>query len=94
MKTYDMDKYLLNSKGFTSIMRKVPMSNKHLKCAKDFVSKMLRVSKSQMYVIYRGPTNATGKTLKKNAHSFDLYLLPNKVNVTEWMKSDFYLYRS
>tara|TARA_S200000501_G_scaffold257749_1_gene241537 strand:- start:480 stop:713 length:234 start_codon:yes stop_codon:yes gene_type:complete len=66
-------KYLLNSKGYASVMKGVPLE--YMENAKDLTSEVLNTSRSDMYVMYRGPRTGNGNsTLRKDAHSFDLYL--------------------
>jgi len=66
--------YLLGARGYTSILKGVPLSEENLEYAKDLISDVLSISRSEMYVKYRGPrTGSDRHTLKKDAHSFDLY---------------------
>ena len=66
-------KYLLNSRGYASVMRGVPLE--YMESAKDLTSEVLDIPRSRMYVMYRGPRTGHGNsTLRKDAHSFDLYL--------------------
>ena len=66
--------YLLNARGYTSMLRGVPLSEENLEYAKDLATDVLGVSRSGMFVKYRGPrTRSSYHTLKKDAHSFDLY---------------------
>ena len=65
-------KYLLNSKGYASVMKGVPLE--YMENAKDLASEVLNSSRSDMYVMYRGPRTGCGNlTLKRDAHSCDLY---------------------
>ena len=65
-------KYLLNSRGYASVMRGVPLE--YMESAKDLTSEVLNISRSRMYVMYRGQRTGCGNlTLKRDAHSFDLY---------------------
>ena len=65
-------KYLIKSRGYESVMRGVPLE--YMESAKDLTSEVLNISRSRMYVMYRGPRTGRGNlTLKRDAHSFDLY---------------------
>ena len=69
---HSLVKYLLNSRGYASVMRGVPLE--YMESAKDLTSEVLNISRSRMYVMYRGPRTGRGNlTLKRDAHSFDLY---------------------
>ena len=73
-KFLEMSKYHVNSFGFTSTLKGVPMSEENLENAKNHCTKLYGYSRSRMYVMYRGPRTSIGNcTLKKDAHSFDLY---------------------
>ena len=53
-------------------MKGVPLE--YMESAKDLTSEVLNISRSRMYVMYRGPRTGRGNlTLKRDAHSFDLY---------------------
>ena len=52
-------KYLLNSRGYASVMRGVPLE--YMESAKDLTSEVLNISR------------CGNLTLKRDAHSFDLY---------------------
>ena len=72
MMKHSLVKYLLNSRGYASVMRGVPLE--YMESAKNLTSEVLNIARRRMYVMYRGPRTGCGNlTLKRDAHSFDLY---------------------
>ena len=81
----EMSKYHLKSFGFHSILKGVPMSEENLETAKNHCTKLWGYSRSRMYVMYRGKKTGRGYcTLKKDAHSFDIYT--RNVTYRRWRK--------
>ena len=66
--------YRMNSNGYSSIMRGVPMTEENLNTVMNHVTKVHKSNRSDYYVMYRGPRTGHGNcTLKKDAMWFDLY---------------------
>ena len=81
----EMSKYSMNSFGFHSTLKGVPMSEENLETAKNHCTKLWGYSRSRMYVMYRGKKTGRGYgTLKKDAHSFDIYT--RNVTYRRWRK--------
>ncbi len=71
--------YRMNSKGYSSIMRGIPVSEENLDSARSHLVKVYEIPRSKTYVMYRGPrTSSAYITLKKDAHSFDVYHNPRR----------------
>ena len=63
--------------GFESTVKGVPMSEENLELCRTFVSDVHECSRQDVRVMYRGPrTSSAYVTLKKDAHSFDVYCTP------------------
>lgn len=63
-----------NSNGFYSIMKGVPMSEENLKTVRNHCIDVYGYTRRRLYVMYRGKrTSSSYCTLKKDAHSFDIY---------------------
>lgn len=74
MKLNDLRFHWRNARGFTSTLRGVPMSEENLELCRTFTSDVHRCPRSDVRVMFRGPRTSTANaTLKKDAHSFDVY---------------------
>ena len=63
--------------GFESTVKGVPMSEENLELCRTFVSDVHSCSRKDVRVMFRGPrTSYSYATLKKDAHSFDVYCTP------------------
>ena len=63
--------------GFESTVKGVPMSEENLELCREFVSDVHSCSRKDVRVMFRGPrTSTTNATMKKDAHSFDVYCNP------------------
>ena len=63
--------------GFESTVKGVPMSEENLELCKRFVTDIHGCAKQDVRIMYRGPrTGYAYTTLKKDAHSFDVYHTP------------------
>ena len=63
--------------GFESTVKGVPMSEENLELCKRFVTDIHDCPRQDVRVVYRGPrTSYSYATLKKDAHSFDVYHTP------------------
>ena len=59
-------KYRMESKGYSSIMRGIPVSEENLDSARSHLVKVYEIPRSKTYVMYRGPRTGYGNcTLKK-----------------------------
>ena len=60
--------------GFESTLKGVPMSEENLELCRTFTSDVHECPRSDVRVMFRGPrTSSAYVTLKKDAHSFDVY---------------------
>ena len=74
MTELEIVKYRMESKGYSSIMRGIPVSEENLDSARSHLVKVYEIPRSKTYVMYRGPRTGYGNcTLKKDAMWFDLY---------------------
>ena len=63
--------------GFESTVKGVPMSEENLELCRTFVSDVHSCSRKDVRVMFRGPRTSTANaTMKKDAHSFDVYCTP------------------
>ena len=63
--------------GYESTVKGVPMSEENLELCRTFVSDIHDCPRQDVRVMYRGPrTSYSYATLKKDAHSFDVYCTP------------------
>ena len=63
--------------GFASTVRGVSMSEENLELCRTFVSDIHDCPRQDVRVMYRGPrTSSAYVTLRKDAHSFDVYCNP------------------
>ena len=63
--------------GFNSTVKGVPMSEENLELCRTFVSDIHDCPRQDVRGMYRGPRTSTGNgTLRKDAHSFDVYYTP------------------
>ena len=68
--------------GFESTVKGVPMSEENLELCKTFVSDIHDCPRQDVRVMYRGPRTSTANvTLRKDAHSFDVYCNPRQRNI-------------
>ena len=60
--------------GFSSTLKGVPLSEENLELCRTFASDIHECPRSDIRIKYRGPrTGSWYHTLKKDAHSFDVY---------------------
>ena len=63
--------------GFESTLKGVPMSEENLELCRTFTSDVHECPRQDVRVMFRGPrTGYSHTTLKKDAHSFDVYCTP------------------
>ncbi len=63
--------------GFNSTVKGVPISEENLELCKTFVSDIHDCPRKDVRVVYRGPRSRfANATLRKDAHSFDVYHTP------------------
>ena len=63
--------------GFESTVKGVPMSEENLELCRTFVTDVHSCSRKDVRVMFRGPRTSTANaTMKKDAHSFDVYCTP------------------
>ena len=63
--------------GFESTVKGVPISEENLELCRTFVSDVHSCPRKDVRVMFRGPrTSSAYVTLKKDAHSFDVYCNP------------------
>ena len=74
MTKLEIVKYRMDSRGYSSVMRGIPVSEENLESARSHLVKIYEIPRSKTYVMYRGPRTGHGNcTLKKDAMWFDLY---------------------
>jgi hypothetical protein len=77
MKFEKLIEHYENAIGFESTVKGVPMSEENLELCKKFVTDIHGCPRQDVRVMYRGPrTGYSYATLKKDAHSFDVYHTP------------------
>ena len=77
MKFEKLIEHYENAIGFESTVKGVPMSEEILELCRTFVSDIHECPRQDVRVMYRGPrTSYSYATLKKDAHSFDVYHTP------------------
>ena len=77
MKFDELIEHYENAIGFESTLKGVPMSEENLELCRTFVSDVHDCPRKDVSVMYRGPRTSTGNaTLRKDAHSFDVYHTP------------------
>ena len=77
MNIEDLEHHWEIARGFESTLKGVPMSEKNLELCRTFVSDVHECSRQDVKVMFRGPrTSSAYVTLKKDAHSFDVYCTP------------------
>ena len=65
--------------GYNSTVKGVPVSEENLELCRTFVSDIHGCARQDVRVMYRGPrTSSAYVTLKKDAHSFDVYCNPRR----------------
>ena len=65
------------SRGYESTLKGVPMSEENLELCRTFVSDVHECPRKDVRVMFRGPRTSTAyATMKKDAHSFDVYCNP------------------
>ena len=63
--------------GYESTVKGVPMSEENLELCRTFVSDIHSCPRKDVRVMFRGPRTSTANaTMKKDAHSFDVYCTP------------------
>ena len=63
--------------GFESTVKGVPMSEENLELCRTFVSDVHSCPRKDVRVMFRGPRTSTAyATMKKDAHSSDVYCTP------------------
>ena len=68
--------------NFESTVKGVPMSEENLELCRKFVTDIHDCPRQDVRVMYRGPrTGYAYTTLKKDAHSFDVYCNPRQRNI-------------
>tara|TARA_Y100000034_G_scaffold8859_1_gene9542 strand:+ start:69 stop:305 length:237 start_codon:yes stop_codon:yes gene_type:complete len=77
MNLEDLKYHFENAIGYESTVKGVPMSEENLELCRTFVSDIHSCPRSDVRVMFRGPrTSSAYVTLKKDAHSFDVYCNP------------------
>ena len=73
----DLRYHAQRATGFNSTVKGVPISEENLELCRTFVSDIHECPRQDVRVMYRGPRTSTGNgTLRKDAHSFDVYHTP------------------
>ena len=79
MKFEKLIEHYENAIGYESTVKGVPMSEENLELCRTFVSDVHSCPRKDVRVMYRGPrTSSAHFTLKKDAHSFDVYHNPRR----------------
>ena len=74
MNLEDLKHHFEIANGFTYTLKGVPMSEENLELCRQFISDAHQCPRSDVRVKFRGPRTSTcNATLKKDAHSFDVY---------------------
>ena len=74
MTELEIVKYRMDSRGYSSVMKGIPVSEENLESARSYLVKIYEIPRSKTYVMYRGPRTGHGNcTLKKDAMWFDIY---------------------
>ena len=74
MKVEDLRNHWEMSRGFTSTLKGVPLSEENLELCRTFASDVHECPRSDIRVMFRGPRISNSHhTLKDEAHSFDVY---------------------
>ena len=77
MKFEELIEHYENAIGYESTVKGVPMSEENLELCRRFVTDIHDCPRKDVRVMYRGPrTSYSYATLKKDAHSFDVYHTP------------------
>ena len=77
MKFDELIEHYENAIGYESTVKGVPMSEENLELCRKFVTDIHDCPRQDVRVMYRGPrTSYSYATLKKDAHSFDVYCTP------------------
>ena len=77
MKFDELIEHYENAIGYESTVKGVPMSEENLELCRTFESDIHDCPRQDVRVMYRGPrTSYSYATLKKDAHSFDVYCTP------------------
>jgi len=77
MKFDELIEHYENAIGYESTVKGVPMSEENLELCRSFVTDIHDCPRQDVRVMYRGPrTSYSYATLKKDAHSFDVYCTP------------------
>ena len=77
MKFDELIEHYENGIGYESTVKGVPMSEENLELCRKFVTDIHDCPRQDVRVMYRGPrTSYAYATLKKDAHSFDVYCTP------------------
>ena len=64
---------------FQSTVKGIPVSEENLELCRNFVCDIYGCERQDVRVMYRGPrTSSAHFTLKKDAHSFDVYHNPRR----------------
>ena len=82
MKFDELVKHYECAIGFASTVKGVPVSEENLELCRKFVTDIHDCPRQDVKVMFRGPrTGTTNVTLKKDAHSFDVYCNPRQRNI-------------
>ena len=74
MTELEIVKFRMDSRGYSSVMKGIPVSEENLESARSHLVKIYEIPRSKTYVMYRGPRTGCGNcTLKKDAMWFDIY---------------------
>ena len=74
MNLEDLKHHFEIARGFSSTLKGVPLSEENLELCRTFASYIHECPRSDIRIKYRGPrTGSWYHTLKKDAHSFDVY---------------------
>ena len=74
MTELEIVKYRMDSRGYSSVMKGIPVSEENLESARSHLVKIYEIPRSKTYVMYRGPRTGHGNcTLNKDAMWFDIY---------------------
>ena len=74
MTELEIVKFRMDSRGYSSVMKGIPVSEENLESARSHLVKIYEIPRSKTYVMYRGPRTGHGNcTLKKDAMWFDIY---------------------